>query len=130
MTRITGTLHEDQFTFLVISHSSILRMRNVSDKICAENQNTHVMFNNIFFRKSCPLFDNVKKKIVELTRPQTTIWRMRVPCGIPKAKNITQNLQYLSFSTAKVVERTCLIVRIYIHCLSWYIFYGLWSGNV
>ena len=29
---MTGTLHEDQYTFMIISHSFILRMRTVSDK--------------------------------------------------------------------------------------------------
>jgi hypothetical protein len=38
MTRIMGTLHEDQYTLLVISRS--LRMRNVSDKSFREKQNT------------------------------------------------------------------------------------------
>jgi len=32
MTRISGTLHEDQHTFMIISCSFLLRMRNVSDK--------------------------------------------------------------------------------------------------
>jgi hypothetical protein len=38
-------------------------MRNVSDKSCRENQNTHFMFYSFFFffRKSCRLLDNVKK---------------------------------------------------------------------
>jgi hypothetical protein len=37
-------------------------MRNVLDKSCGENQNTHFMLNNFFFpRKSCPLRDDVKK---------------------------------------------------------------------
>ena len=36
-------------------------MRNVSDKSCRENQNTHFMFNNFFFRKSCWVGDNVEK---------------------------------------------------------------------
>jgi len=40
MTRITGTLHEDQHTFMIISGSIHLRMRIVVDKICRENQNT------------------------------------------------------------------------------------------
>jgi hypothetical protein len=39
-TRITGTLHEDVFTFMTMSRYILLRMRNVSDKICRENQNT------------------------------------------------------------------------------------------
>ena len=49
MTGTTGTLHEDQFTLIMISLSVLLRMRNVSDKSCRENQNTHFIFNNFFF---------------------------------------------------------------------------------
>ena len=41
VTRISGTLHEDEYTFLIISRSFLLIMRNVSDKSCRENQNTH-----------------------------------------------------------------------------------------
>jgi len=35
-----GTLHEDKCTFFIISRSFLLRMRNVSDKSCTENENT------------------------------------------------------------------------------------------
>jgi len=38
---MTGTLHEDQYTFFIISRSFLLRMRNVPDKSRRENQNTH-----------------------------------------------------------------------------------------
>jgi len=41
-----GTLHEDQYIFLICC-SILLRMRNISDKSCGENQNTHFMFNNV-----------------------------------------------------------------------------------
>jgi len=43
MTRITGTFHEDQYTFMIISRPFLLTMRNVSEKPCRENQNTHYM---------------------------------------------------------------------------------------
>jgi hypothetical protein len=55
-----GTLYEDQYMFLIISRSFILRMRNVSDKDCEENRNTRFMFQN-FFPKSCRLWHNVVK---------------------------------------------------------------------
>jgi hypothetical protein len=55
-----GTLREDQYTFVIGSHSFLLRMRNVSDKNCRENQNTHFMYNN-FFWKLCQLQNNVEK---------------------------------------------------------------------
>jgi len=47
---MTGTLHEARYTFLIISRQILLRMRNVVDKSCKVNQNTHFMF-NIFFSK-------------------------------------------------------------------------------
>jgi len=56
-----GTLHENQYTFLIISRSVLRRLRNVSDKICRENQNTHSCSVNSFFRISCRLVGNVEK---------------------------------------------------------------------
>jgi hypothetical protein len=53
-TRITGTLHEDQYTFLIKSPSVLLRMRNDLDKSCTKNQNAHFMFCNFFFLKIVP----------------------------------------------------------------------------
>jgi len=43
LTRITGTLHEDQYTFLIISRSVLPRMSNFSDNSCTGNQNTHFL---------------------------------------------------------------------------------------
>jgi len=39
----------------------LLRMRNISDKSCRENQNIHFVFNKFFFQKSCSLWDNVEE---------------------------------------------------------------------
>ena len=71
----------------IISRSFLLRLRNVSDKSCRENQNTHFMFNNFFFfRKLCRLWDNLARNC-RVGSPQMTIWRMRIACWIPKATN-------------------------------------------
>jgi len=51
LTRMTGTLHEDQNIFLILSRLLLLRMRNVSDKSCRVNQNTHFIFNYFFSPK-------------------------------------------------------------------------------
>jgi hypothetical protein len=60
--KINGTLLQAQYTFLTTSRSVLLRMINVSDKSFRENQNTYFVFSNFFFfRKSCRLWDNVKK---------------------------------------------------------------------
>jgi len=47
LTRTTGILREDQYTFMIISSSILLKMKNVSDKSCRKNQNTGSMFNNV-----------------------------------------------------------------------------------
>ena len=44
-----NTLHEDQYMFMIISYLILLRVRNLSDKICRENQDTHFLFNTLFF---------------------------------------------------------------------------------
>jgi hypothetical protein len=61
LTRIMVTLLEDQFTFLYRICSVRLRMRNVSDKSCVENQNTHFVFSNYFSKTAKTLWDNVEK---------------------------------------------------------------------
>ena len=48
LTTITGTLHADRYTFLIISRSILLRMRNVSDKSCREIK-THILYSVSFF---------------------------------------------------------------------------------
>jgi len=52
-TRISGTLHEDQYKFIIIFRSVLLRIRNVSDKYCRENQNIYLMLIN-FLKKTVP----------------------------------------------------------------------------
>jgi len=45
---MTVTLHEDQYTFLIVARSVFLRMRNDPDTDCRGNQKTHLMFTNVF----------------------------------------------------------------------------------
>jgi hypothetical protein len=81
-----GTLHKDLCTFMIISRWILLRMRNVSDKSCRENQNTHFMFNNLFPRKPCRLWDNVEKYgRVRQATDDNIIRRMRCACWINNA---------------------------------------------
>jgi hypothetical protein len=61
--RIASILHEDQYKFLIISCSVLLRMRNFWDQICRGNQNTHFVFiNPPPTEKSFRLWDNVWEK--------------------------------------------------------------------
>jgi len=66
-------------------------MRNVSDKSCRENQNTHFVFIN-FFRNSCHFLDNVGKYCIGVqVTDDSIIWRMRTACWLNKTKTQTHN---------------------------------------
>ena len=65
---ITGTLHEDVDTFMIVSHS-VLRMRNAADRSWRENKNPHFMFNNFFFQ-NCVIHEIMRKNMVEPDRPE------------------------------------------------------------
>ena len=55
-----SSLRENICTFMITYCVILLKMRNVSNKSCRENQNTYFMLNN-FSRKSCRLWDDVEK---------------------------------------------------------------------
>jgi len=67
-------------------------MRNVLDKSCRENQNTHFVFSN-FFRQSCRLWGNVEKygRAGHAT-DDSIIRRMRIACWMTKLQTHTQNM--------------------------------------
>ena len=48
-TRVTFTVHEDVYTFVVMSRSVLIRMRNILDRSRRENKNTRFKH---FFPKS------------------------------------------------------------------------------
>jgi len=58
-------------------------MRNVADKICAENLNTHFMFNDFFENRA--VYEIMWKNITEPNWPKMTTWRMCIACWIPNA---------------------------------------------
>jgi hypothetical protein len=84
LTRITGTLDEDQYVLMIVSTSYLLRLRTVSRKSCRENKNTHFVYSNFFFSENQAFYEIMWKNSLEQGRPQMTIWRMRAACWIPK----------------------------------------------
>ena len=72
LTRITGTLHEDRCTFIITSLCILLGMKNISNKICSESQNTNCVFNTVL-RKIVPFMTQRRKIWQESDRPQMAI---------------------------------------------------------
>jgi hypothetical protein len=66
-------------TFMVISRSVLLRMRNVSDKSCRDIQNTHLC-SATFCSENRAVYEIMWKNVVEPDRPQMIIRRMRIAC--------------------------------------------------
>jgi len=122
VTKITGSLLEDRYTFLIISRSVLFRMRKVWDRSCRETQNAHFLFNFFFLRKSCRLWD-MWKHLVERGRPHFTKWRMRFACWIPKATNshpeyvtiVAFPLQRLLHDSASVLCYTYIALLLSVH---------------
>ena len=92
------TLHEaDQYTFLIICRSVLLKMRNVQDRKCTENQNTRLC--SVIF-ESRAAYETVWKSTVEGGRSHIAIRRMRISHFISKATHThththTQNISYV-----------------------------------
>jgi hypothetical protein len=52
--RTEGTLHDDQYTFLIIAGSFLFKMRNLSDKTCREIKTRNNFFPDIMpFKRYC-----------------------------------------------------------------------------
>ena len=113
LTRISGTLREDQYTFLIISRSVLLRVRNISDKR-RENQNTHFMFSNFFSRKSCRLWDNVGKycRARQATDDKMANAHYMLDNYVYRHTLRVCNTDY--FSSTTTAERTRLHVTLYV----------------
>ena len=114
-----GTLHEDQYTFFIISCSFRIRMRNVSDRSCRENQNTHFVVSNFFFPppENRAVNEITWENIAERGRPKMTIWCMLDTQDYKYAHSGCVGNSHC-FSTATMVARTRLNVTLYVHCLS------------
>jgi len=66
---MTGTAHEDQYIFFIISRSFRLKMRNILDRF-TEKIKTHILCSIIVFESSA-VYQILWENIVE--RPQKTI---------------------------------------------------------
>jgi hypothetical protein len=126
---ITGTLHEElcTSTFMIISCSFLLVMRNVSYKSCREYQTNIIVFNN-FFKKNRAVNGIMWKNIVEPDRHVTdgnVTGRMCLLCCIVKATDTY--LEYVKLtafprqmllcegasSTLRFTYMACLVVLPY-----------------
>jgi len=115
--------NDGYFIFMIISRWILLRMKNVSEKRCRENQNTHIVFGNSLpppSSRSYRLWDNVEKYG---TAGQATgdniIRRMPFACWITKATDThSEYILLIAFPRQNWVRERASVSRLYVHCLS------------
>jgi hypothetical protein len=116
-----GTLHENVFAVMTISGWILLRIRNISNKHCREN-NTHFIFSN-FFQKLHHLWNTVEKcggargatNDIPIWCIHTACWISKNTCTHPCAWALTrtQICNTYCFSTTTTVSRMHLNVTLY-----------------
>jgi len=68
-----STLHEDKYTFFIISLSVLLRKRNVQGKKFVEKIKTHILCSITFISKITPYIRQCERNIVSPGKPQMTL---------------------------------------------------------
>jgi hypothetical protein len=120
LTRITGTLHEGQNTFMTISRFILHRTRHVSDKSCRENQNMHFGFNTLFpkivsFMRKCGNFGRARQ-----CTDGNIIRRMRFACWTTITKATDTHSEYVTLIAFPLQQclrkRSSILCYTYITC--------------
>jgi len=85
-TRISDTLHEDQYTFLIKSRSVLIEGEMFQTEVEEKIKHTHFIFSN-FFVENLAVYEVTWENTVAPNRPQMTIRCMRIACCVTKATN-------------------------------------------
>jgi len=71
--RITGTVHEDEYTFLIMSRSVLLRIRDLEEEKVVEKTKTHFLCSIFFSPENRAVYEIMWNNVVDPDRPQMTI---------------------------------------------------------
>jgi len=110
------------FTYTFISRSILLRNEKCWDESCTENQNTHFMFSNYFFRISSRLCGKMWRCRVAHDTNDNMAHAHCMLCTLATQKKHTHTICMLTaFSTATVIVQTRLCVTSLVpHLSCWY----------
>jgi hypothetical protein len=117
-TRRTGTIHEDQCTFLVMPRSVLLRIRDISDKGCRGNQNRHFMLNN-FLPKFVPFMRQRGNISYSEAGNRWWIRSMRSACWKTKvACRHSEYVIFIAFLQLRWLGEYASMLRLNVQCVS------------
>jgi len=111
-TKITCTLHGDQYALLIITRSVRLKMRIVLDKTCRDNQNINFMSNIPPPFENHAVYEIMWRTILQLGRPHMLHGARASHVGYAALKTHTQNKQSLyPFLRNKVYTKGASVIR-------------------
>jgi hypothetical protein len=84
-----------------------------------EKIKTHILCSVNFFSENRAVYKIIWKNVVERGRPQTTIWRMRIACWVPKATDTRSDyVIFIAFPLQQWLrERASVLHYTYIACV-------------
>ena len=93
-------------------------MRNISDKICREIQNTRIFIYFFFFSKKRAIYEIIWINIVEPYRLQMPLWGTCIACLIPKATDThSEYVIHIAFPLQQWLDDHVRMLR-YMHIAS------------
>jgi len=96
---------------LTISGSLLLKMRNVTDTSCRENQNTHFVFSN-FYSENCTV-DEMWKIIVKPGSPRMPIGAYAFHAGYLRLQTHSWHVILIAFTQQQLLQERDWIL----HCM-------------
>jgi hypothetical protein len=112
-----GTLHETLFTFMIISRWIFLRIRNVSDRNCRENQNQNLY--SLTFSENRAVYEIILNK--RGIARQGSRWQYNTNSALSmlggKNTNTNQNMCYLLYMHCSSGYTNVLISSLHISTL-------------
>jgi len=110
-----GTLHEYQYTFMIISRSFLLEWEIFQTEV-VQKIKTHILCSIAFFRKSFRLWDNVEKFCRTGQATDDNMPHAHFTLVTQSYKQTHRIYSTYCFSAATMVARTCHIITLYLHC--------------
>jgi hypothetical protein len=90
-------------------------MRNISDKICKENENTNFMLNN-FFSGNRAVYETMWKIMAKPDRPQMTT--QYGACALHATDTYPEYVILIAFPRQQWLRERVSMLRLHVYCLS------------
>jgi len=117
MTRINGTLHEDQYTFPIIPRSILLGKKKYFKQSLQRKSKDTFIFNDLFLQNR-PVYEIMWKILNGWDRPQMKIWYMRIACWIIKTTNTySEYVILIAFPWQQQLHEWASLLRLFVHYL-------------